>query len=244
MSEADDNFLARWTRRKHAVEAAEVTGEASGAVAGNATQPLIKPAEPSPAADAENEESENSKLLPRIEDLTPQSDLSAFLRKGVPDALKKAALRRMWSLDPAIRDYIGPSEYAWDFNNPASIPGFGPIRPATKEMVAAVFGIVQAKAEIAAGGLVEADPPPAPTSVSGEEMRAGPSPAVAAPADASAPPPAAGASTQHSAPPAGSPRDAAEDLTENANRAGSSSGRQDGGVNARIRRHGGAAPKK
>jgi hypothetical protein len=126
MSEADDNFLTRWTRRKHAVEAAEATGEASGAIVGNATQLPIEPdAEPSPAADAENEESENSELLPRIEDLTPQSDLSAFLRKGVPDALKKAALRRMWSLDPAIRDYIGPSEYAWDFNNPASHQGDG-----------------------------------------------------------------------------------------------------------------------
>ncbi|TIU06806.1 MAG: DUF3306 domain-containing protein, partial [Mesorhizobium sp.] len=51
--------------------------------------------------------------LPRVEDLTAESDLSAFLRKGVPKMLKRAALRRMWSLDPAIRDHIGPSEYAW-----------------------------------------------------------------------------------------------------------------------------------
>jgi hypothetical protein len=42
-------------------------------------------------------------------------------------ALKSAALRRVWSLDPAIRDYIGPSEYAWDFNQPGSMAGFGPL---------------------------------------------------------------------------------------------------------------------
>jgi hypothetical protein len=43
----------------------------------------------------------------------------------VPEALKLAALRRMWTLDPAIRDYVGPAEYAWDFNDPGSMAGFG-----------------------------------------------------------------------------------------------------------------------
>jgi hypothetical protein len=28
----------------------------------------------------------------------------------------------MWSLDPAIRDYIGPVEYQWDFNAPGGLP--------------------------------------------------------------------------------------------------------------------------
>jgi hypothetical protein len=29
--------------------------------------------------------------------------------------------------DPAIKNYVGPSENAWDFTNPNTIPGFGPI---------------------------------------------------------------------------------------------------------------------
>jgi hypothetical protein len=33
-------------------------------------------------------------------------------------------LRRAWSLDPAIRDFIGPADYAWDFNAPDGVPGF------------------------------------------------------------------------------------------------------------------------
>ena len=26
--------------------------------------------------------------------------------------------RPIWALEPAIRDFIGPAEYAWDFNAP------------------------------------------------------------------------------------------------------------------------------
>jgi hypothetical protein len=60
--------------------------------------------------------------LPPIEELSLTSDLAPFLRPGIPAALRSAALRRMWSLDPAIRDYIGPVEYQWDFNTPGGLP--------------------------------------------------------------------------------------------------------------------------
>src|SRR5262249_15447610 len=49
------------------------------------------------------------------------------LRAGVPADLTKAALRRAWTSDPAIRDFIGLAENQWDFTDPASIPGFGPL---------------------------------------------------------------------------------------------------------------------
>jgi hypothetical protein len=29
--------------------------------------------------------------------------------------------------DPAIRRFIGPAEYAWDFNSPIGVPGFSPL---------------------------------------------------------------------------------------------------------------------
>src|SRR5690606_1128964 len=80
--------------------------------------------EPGPA---QTETDEPAEPLPRVEDLTAASDLSAFLRKGVPMALKSAAMRKMWSLDPNIRDHVGLSEYAWDFNQPGSMAGFGPL---------------------------------------------------------------------------------------------------------------------
>jgi hypothetical protein len=45
----------------------------------------------------------------------------------VPDDLARAALRRVWSLDHSIRDFVGLSENSWDFNAPGAMAGFGPI---------------------------------------------------------------------------------------------------------------------
>ena len=42
-----------------------------------------------------------------------------------PPDLTRAALRRAWSADPSIRDFIGLSENSWDFNAPGGVPGFG-----------------------------------------------------------------------------------------------------------------------
>jgi hypothetical protein len=36
----------------------------------------------------------------------------------------QAALRRAWSVDPAIRTFIGLSENSWDFNAAGGVPGF------------------------------------------------------------------------------------------------------------------------
>jgi hypothetical protein len=141
MTGGDDNFLARWYRRKQAVQLGEAgrhpggeappderTGRAMSQGVGAAPEALDKDDRGMPGgASAANTSPQRGDdiPLPRVEDLTAESDLSAFLRAGVPPALKAAALRRAWSLDPAIRDYVGPSEYAYDFNNPATIPGFG-----------------------------------------------------------------------------------------------------------------------
>ena len=62
--------------------------------------------------------------LPDIESATAETDFTVFLQKGVPEFLKRQALRRAWSLDPGIRDYAGPADYAWDFNAVDGVPGF------------------------------------------------------------------------------------------------------------------------
>jgi hypothetical protein len=56
--------------------------------------------------------------------------------------LRHAALRRAWSVDPAIRDFKGLQENDWDFNDPNGILGFGPLSPDldVKKMAAALFG--------------------------------------------------------------------------------------------------------
>jgi hypothetical protein len=132
-------FLTRWSRRKR--EAAATRAE-----------PL--PEEPAVPAEAENEKTEPPNVppvsapqpasdveLPPIDSIDAGTDVRAFLEDGVPQDLARAALRRAWSSDPAIRDFIGLSENAWDFNAPEGVPGFGPFAPdAARQLVAQVFG--------------------------------------------------------------------------------------------------------
>jgi hypothetical protein len=64
--------------------------------------------------------------LPKLEELTAGTDITAFLRKGVPEHLRNAALQKSWALDPAVRNYVNPAlEYAYDWNTPGGVPGGG-----------------------------------------------------------------------------------------------------------------------
>lgn len=133
MSEADaekEGFLSRWSRRKRDAIEQPVAEPAPDAPQAEVAQPeaLVEaPAE----AEAQSDHAAcpipdvpeiDPATLPSIESLTIESDFSQFLRPGVPTLLRNAALRRMWSLDPAIRDYIGPVDYQWDFNTPGGLP--------------------------------------------------------------------------------------------------------------------------
>src|SRR5262245_12659068 len=52
--------------------------------------------------------------LPPIESIAAETDIRAFLAPGVPVELSRAALRRAWSADPRIREFVGLSENSWD----------------------------------------------------------------------------------------------------------------------------------
>jgi len=52
--------------------------------------------------------------LPSVDTITVDTDIRAFLKSRVPAELTRAALRRAWSSDPAIRDFIGIAENQWD----------------------------------------------------------------------------------------------------------------------------------
>lgn len=80
--------------------------------------------------------------LPSLDTLTSETDLTPFLRSGVPSALRNAALRRMWSVDPSIRDFVSEArEYAYDWNTPGGVPGLGPLLPSddVKAMLGRLF---------------------------------------------------------------------------------------------------------
>ena len=72
-----------------------------------------------------------SRVCRRSNSITAVTDIRAFLAPGVPTELARAALRRAWSADPAIRDFVGLAENAWDFTDPTAMPGFGALPPGT-----------------------------------------------------------------------------------------------------------------
>ena len=79
----------------------------------------------------------NAANLPPIESIGAGSDIRRFLAPDVPADLTRAALRRAWSTDPAIRDFIGLSEDSGDFNAQDGVPGFGSL---TRQLLARTTG--------------------------------------------------------------------------------------------------------
>ncbi len=122
----DDGFLARWARRKRGAAAPPRDPvKPDGAKPAKAADAAA--AKASSAAPPPEQAGFDPASLPPIDSIGAGSDISAFLAPGVPAALTRAALRRVWSADPAIRDFIGLSENSWDFNAVGGVPGFGPI---------------------------------------------------------------------------------------------------------------------
>jgi len=118
----DEGILARWARRKR--DAATTTRDHQAKPENTGDEaPSERPAASLPAGETASLFDPAS--LPPIESIGAGSDIRPFLAAGVPADLMRAALRRAWSADPAIADFIGLSENSWDFTAPGGVPGFG-----------------------------------------------------------------------------------------------------------------------
>jgi hypothetical protein len=91
--------LSRWSQRKLAAQRGGET----------AVEPK-PPDVPAPAGECE------PPVLPPIEELTAESDYTAFLAKDVPEALTRAALRKLWTSDPVFANLDGLNHYDEDYN--------------------------------------------------------------------------------------------------------------------------------
>ncbi len=112
---SDESFLKRWSRRKQEGEKPPPAEAAPDAPPPQAAAPETPPADTPPPAE---DEAIDPATLPPIDSLGAGSDYTVFLKKGVPEALRIAALRKAWVTDPFIRDFRGPAEYSWDFTTP------------------------------------------------------------------------------------------------------------------------------
>ena len=152
MSERDNDFLSRWSRRKvtardgglqktqsepvhrpgrmrtdppapkEAAPVAEADGEApprqEASLQGE--QPL-EPADDPVAPKSEVEESVDPSEFEEFDfdSLNYASDYTKFMKKGVPEAVKRRALRTLWSSNPILANLDGLNDYDEDFTDAA-----------------------------------------------------------------------------------------------------------------------------
>jgi len=133
--DAERFSLSRWSRRKLETAAeAPAPAPAPAVVAAPATAPGVS-APPAPSE------------LPPVESLTFESDFTAFLRPGVDDKVKRAALKQLFR-DPRFNIMDGLDTYIDDYTKADPIPpdiladllqrGFGPAPETGEEQAVAV----------------------------------------------------------------------------------------------------------
>jgi hypothetical protein len=189
-----DNFLSRWSRRKLEPQDAPDEKKPPEAKPVEAPEDAVESQAAAPGRqDPKQEPAFDPSTLPSLDSITAGTDIRDFLKPGVPLSLSRAALRRAWTSDPAIRDFIGIAENQWDFTND-SIAGFGPLDPADVPRLFAQFMGSSSKKEPGAGDTDAAQP----SSRENAAAASDPEPERAVTAQETAQPPSDAAVTENS----------------------------------------------
>lgn len=114
----DENFLARWSRRKRAAAEGALREEPAVAPAPQASR--APPLAAGTTAGAEPPAAPTAPLPP-IESLSLESDFAPFMARDVDPALKRAALRKLFE-DERFNVMDGLDVYIDDYTKPAPIP--------------------------------------------------------------------------------------------------------------------------
>lgn len=112
----DDNFLARWSRRK--TEARAKPAEAPGAAPAVAAPVVTGPAAVPAGADAAPAE---PAPLPPVESLTPESDFAPFMKPEVDGETRSKALKALFA-DPHFNTMDMLDVYVDDYSTPDPLP--------------------------------------------------------------------------------------------------------------------------
>ena len=152
MSREGESRLGRWARLKAEARAAERVAEPEAEVVSPPATVASEAPAPVPSVPEKREEAEVKPVeLPPLENLTKDSDFSLFMRGGVPDGARKAALRKLWTLDAHFAQIDISECHSIDFN---AVPTFpeglkNTIYRAGRGMVEAVEEIERAEREAA-----------------------------------------------------------------------------------------------
>ncbi len=120
----EDGFLDRWLRRKRGkaspgapetetAKPAELSGGRSGPPPARARPTAVGPSQSQEAPDSGDPEM--IAKLPDLGTLNEDSDFTEFLQDGVPDALRRQALRKLWRTNPVLANLDGLNDYDEDY---------------------------------------------------------------------------------------------------------------------------------
>lgn len=107
-----------WSRRRAAVASEEAAREAEA----RAIEEARIAAELEAARAEMPEEAILAELgLPDPDTLKPGDDFSAFLAKAVPEAIRRRALRKLWTSNPVLANLDGLVDHGEDFTDSATV---------------------------------------------------------------------------------------------------------------------------
>lgn len=113
--DGEDRFLTRWARRKRDSARPDRPVEAAAPA----------PAQPLPEHRGDGEQEAAAAApppeLPDPDTLGETADFTVFLKKEVPDALRRRALRRLWRLNPVFANLDGLNDYDEDYTDAARV---------------------------------------------------------------------------------------------------------------------------
>lgn len=124
MTTEDDNFFSRWSRRKVQVRSGESLPPEPAAPRPTATPAAVSVvatptgAEPTPAE--KPEEAPPALTLDDVAKLTPESDFSSFVARGVPANVRNAAVKKLFA-DPHFNVMDGLDIYIDDYSKPSPL---------------------------------------------------------------------------------------------------------------------------
>jgi hypothetical protein len=126
MTSSDDNFLLRWSRRKVRSRDGIVDDSADGGERIDATDREAPQMQQSAVRETGAAEPGHTPDRPLTEDdfahidfdaLDFDSDYTRFMGRGVPDAIRNKALRKLWASNPVLANIDGLDDYCEDFSD-------------------------------------------------------------------------------------------------------------------------------
>ena len=108
-----DGILERWSRRKRGEAADGDPGTEAAAEA-----PPLSETDTAESGTAESDAGDPEVIakLPDLDSLTEDTDFTAFFQDGVPEAIRRQALRKLWRLNPVFANLDGLNDYDEDYS--------------------------------------------------------------------------------------------------------------------------------